>query len=262
MTPNSERNLFNIQNVLRSWTVRLSTSPELTPQMKGVFGWHSGWRRRTAFCEPSSAVSRRSGLFSSSRRRERSGRGCCSSGGTTAPYVWARWESGLECSSLLTSISQDIALEDMVTLSCQPVGHRFCLDCFGDYCIAKISEAQVDARSLVCPSVGCMTPITPHELKAHVSAEIFARFERFTLRSLCEENNWKSCPRCNVWFAEIPTGDDDEEVWREVKCQNPDCQHVFCARCGQEPHIKTKVIPGMGINAPCGNHFHREARWL
>lgn len=58
-------------------------------------------------------------------------------------------------------LASDIALEDMVSLSCQPVGHKYCSDCFSGYCGSKISEAQVDAASLVCPAVGCATPITP-----------------------------------------------------------------------------------------------------
>jgi hypothetical protein len=136
---------------------------------------------------------------------------------------------------------QDICLSDMVTLSCQPVGHRFCASCFNDYCVSKISEAQVDSTELVCPTVGCKTAITPHELKANVSAETYSRFEKFILRAICKENDWKCCPHCSDWFADIPSDLENAVVWCSVECQNLQCLKTFCGRCGQEPHAKIKV---------------------
>lgn len=129
----------------------------------------------------------------------------------------------------------------MITLSCQPVGHRYCVDCFKDYCTFKIGEAQVDRSALVCPFEGCKMPITPHELKAHVSEESYAKFERFGLRNLCSENGWKCCPHCNNWFADIPTDEGSVSVWRKIRCQDENCSKEFCGRCGQEPHAKIEV---------------------
>jgi hypothetical protein len=117
----------------------------------------------------------------------------------------------------------------------------YCRECFGDYCISKISEAQVDRESLVCPATECKTPITPHELKANVSAETYARFERFTLRQLCKDCDWKCCPHCNNWFADISTEDDEVEIWGCVQCQSQECGLLFCGRCGQEPHVEVQV---------------------
>jgi len=81
-------------------------------------------------------------------------------------------------------LADDLKLDQMITLSCEPVGHRFCTECFQGYCKSKISEAQVSTSSLHCPSLGCKTPITIHEMKAHLSEEDFEKYERFTLRKV------------------------------------------------------------------------------
>ena len=130
----------------------------------------------------------------------------------------------------------------MVTLSCQPIGHRFCKECFGNYCSLKISEALVDTTSLMCPLEDCQTPITPHELRAHVTEENYQKFERFGLRNLCSLNDWKNCPHCNNWFAEIPTDEGSVSVWSRVHCQNESCGREFCGKCGQAPHVAVLAV--------------------
>jgi hypothetical protein len=139
-------------------------------------------------------------------------------------------------------LSRDVSLNDMVTLSCQPVGHRFCSECFEGYCSSKVNDGQVDSSSLVCPSVGCNTCITPHELKANVSPETYAKYEKFTLHAVCKDNDWKCCPHCNDWFADIPVGLHSAGVWARVQCQNRRCLKAFCGRCGQNPHATIKVL--------------------
>jgi hypothetical protein len=133
-------------------------------------------------------------------------------------------------------LSTDVKLADMLTLSCEPKGHMFCSECFGGYCGSKINDAEVGSGELVCPEVGCQTPISIHELKAHVSAEQFEKYERFVLKKFAEENssNMRTCPTCNEWFAEVPQGPQNEGVWKTVECEG--CKHKFCGRCGMEPH--------------------------
>ena len=133
-------------------------------------------------------------------------------------------------------MDNECAIEDMITLSCQPVGHRYCNDCFSGYCGSKISDALVSRNDLICPAENCKTPISIDELKAHVSDEIFCKFERFMLKNMCQDNNWRTCPHCNEWFADIPQEDNDELQWKNVLCGLLSCNKTFCGKCGQKPH--------------------------
>jgi len=132
----------------------------------------------------------------------------------------------------------DFQLHEMVTMAC--LTHRFCSGCLAGYIKSKIDEGQVGPKSLFFPGVGCSaTPITIFEIK-HVISDptTIEKFERFTLKAYCEnsDNNCRFCPKCNVWFAEIPSDAEDEPVWRRVKCGEPTCGYNFCGLCGENPH--------------------------
>jgi len=135
----------------------------------------------------------------------------------------------IKCSTCLDVHS----MENMVTLSCEPIPHRFCVDCFSSYCRLKINEAQVCPDSFYCPFIDCKTPITVEEVRAHVSEVDFLKYERFLLKKVCEKNRWRACPRCD-WFADIDQSEEDVDVWKAVKCFQ--CSHKFCGRCGEKPH--------------------------
>lgn len=129
-------------------------------------------------------------------------------------------------------LDDDCKIEDMVTLSCD---HRHCRDCFANYLNSKISEARVAASDLVCPSVGCGTPITNQEMKANVSNDVYEKYDRFMLKQFCQDNpNYRACPHCNEWFADIPQDEDEEHMWKRVECEK--CRKHFCGKCGQQPH--------------------------
>mmetsp|Transcript_260 Transcript_260/g.244 ORF Transcript_260/g.244 Transcript_260/m.244 type:complete len:369 (+) Transcript_260:301-1407(+) len=125
------------------------------------------------------------------------------------------------------------SMEKMVTLSCHPVPHRFCQDCFTEYCRIKINEAQVSPESLCCPEIGCKTPLTIDEIKANVTSKDFSKYEHFTLKRMCESQHWRPCPRCD-WFADISQEDTDIDIWKSVQCGQ--CAHKFCGKCGEKPH--------------------------
>ena len=134
-------------------------------------------------------------------------------------------------------LDDEVKLEDMITLSCEPVAHRLCKDCFGGYCESKIREAEVGQDQLVCPTENCKTPISIFEIKSCISVEMFERYERFQMSAFGKESDdCRFCPKCNEWFAEVPQTDEDEVIWRKVLCGSKACQHPFCGRCGQEPH--------------------------
>ncbi len=140
-------------------------------------------------------------------------------------------------------LDDEVKLEDMVTLSCEPLAHRLCQDCFSGYCSSKIKDAEVGVDQLVCPMDKCKTPISVHEIKGSVPAEIFEKYERFQMSAFGKEHeDCRFCPKCNEWFAEVPQGDEDEVVWRKVVCGDEACRHAFCGRCGQEPHLGQRDI--------------------
>ena len=140
-------------------------------------------------------------------------------------------------------LDNDVELEDMVTLSCEPIAHRLCAACFENYCESKIKDAEVRAHQLVCPMNNCKTPISIHEIKGNVSAKTFEKYERFQMSAFGKDNDdCRFCPKCNEWFAEVPQGDEDEVVWCKVICGDEHCQHAFCGRCGEEPHVGQKNI--------------------
>jgi hypothetical protein len=129
-------------------------------------------------------------------------------------------------------LDDECKIEDMVTLSCD---HRHCRDCFAGYLNSKISDAQVAASDLICPSVGCGTQITNQEMKANVSNEVYEKYDRFMLKQFCQDNpNYRACPHCNEWFADIPQDNADEPMWKRVECEK--CRKHFCGKCGQQPH--------------------------
>ena len=52
----------------------------------------------------------------------------------------------------------------MVSLSCQPVAHKYCRECFIDYCSDKINESITE---IYCPEVKCNCEITFWELEGN-----------------------------------------------------------------------------------------------
>lgn len=138
-------------------------------------------------------------------------------------------------------LDNDVDLNAMLSLSCD---HKFCCECFSRFCESKIGENAVGEDSFVCPfgSVAtkdkCTQPVTIHEIKNNVTQELFDKYERFCLKTFAERHSdtMRFCPKCNEWFAEIPQGDADENVWKAVQCGGAGCRHQFCGKCGEAPH--------------------------
>ena len=98
-------------------------------------------------------------------------------------------------------LDDEVKLEDMVTLSCEPIAHRLCAACFESYCESKIKDAEVGADQLVCPMDKCKTPISIHEINGSVSMKIFEKYERFQMSAFGKEcDDCQFCPKCNEWF--------------------------------------------------------------
>ena len=138
-------------------------------------------------------------------------------------------------------LDDEVKLEDMITLGCQSEAHRFCLECFSSYCTDKIKDAIVTPDKLICPMPDCNYSISYIELKNNIPETVFEKYESFTMRHFGEtSDDCRFCPKCNEWFAEVPQTDEEEDIWKTVKCQKEECQHTFCGRCGQQPHKSQK----------------------
>lgn len=128
-------------------------------------------------------------------------------------------------------------------LLCLDCDHRMCGDCFEGFCCSKITEGQVSEEQLSCPCIAdaatnaiCREPLCEHILRANLTSELMDRYDRFKMRSFCENAHMCRCVKCNDWFVDIPRGDSerDVEIWKAITCGK--CAHVFCGRCGAEPH--------------------------
>jgi hypothetical protein len=110
------------------------------------------------------------------------------------------------------------------------------------YCEVQINENSIDEKSFKCQQYDaatksyCNCPITPFEVKAHCSPEIYEKYNKFLNRRLFEgAMGLLRCPSCNEWYIEMGHMDErNEDDWKNLKCQN--CSHVFCAKCGERPH--------------------------
>lgn len=129
-------------------------------------------------------------------------------------------------------------LNEMISLSCQPIGHKFCKDCFQGYCTSKINDNDITEQSLKCPELNCKTAITYDEIKANVSNETFTKFELFGIKNLSQECNFLTCPKCNEWFIDMSLEEDSKYLWKSVQCGKLDCNHIFCGKCKHPPHIE------------------------
>eukprot|EP01038_Epipyxis_sp_PR26KG_P011977 gene11977-16031_t len=133
---------------------------------------------------------------------------------------------------------EELNASDMITLSCIPTPHRYCKDCFIGYCTNKITDKLIKPNELCCPQlidgVLCATPITIFELQAHLPSPIFDKYELFTTKSYCEDEELRRCPKCNDWYTDVSGILLDENYWKSITCAL--CNHVFCAKCGEKPH--------------------------
>lgn len=74
----------------------------------------------------------------------------------------------------------EVPISETLTLTCN---HRFCSDCLVSDWTSNIQSGYVDKSRLKCPSDNCNTPITYDELKGNLPANIFDKYEEFTMKN-------------------------------------------------------------------------------
>ncbi len=121
---------------------------------------------------------------------------------------------------------------------CMPCGHEFCLDCWGGFVTAKLSDGP-SCILMTCPQAGCNEIVTEEEVCKVATSDELKSFENYQLRHFVEFNKtcrWCPGPGCER-VAAIPSNsngiysDSDQVV---AHCDS--CFTDFCIKCGEEPH--------------------------
>ena len=120
-------------------------------------------------------------------------------------------------------------ISDLITLDCD---HRYCVDCIREYLAFNISEGKVAEDILVCPQDN--KPIDVAIIRANLTDEEFARFERFRLNQWTIDDIDLLQYHCRgvdcEYIALVPK---DQE---SITC--PVCNKTACPKCHLEPHPK------------------------
>ncbi|XP_015513677.2 E3 ubiquitin-protein ligase parkin [Neodiprion lecontei] len=129
-------------------------------------------------------------------------------------------------------------------------GHVTCLDCFRDYCVARLRDRQFEFDdnhgyyTLPCPA-GCQNS---HISEVHhfrlLSPEQYEQYQRFGTEEYVLRAGGLLCPRPDCGMGIIPPDQTDEERSRspdEDDCRRIQCiggcGYVFCRRCLQGFHV-------------------------
>lgn len=121
--------------------------------------------------------------------------------------------------------------DGIISLDCD---HKFCADCFREYCESKIREGQVAEDEFVCPGRTddmklCGQTITVDQARGAVTAEGFVRFLEFRAR-LWEPTDGLlvACPQPDCCRFVVAPGT------AILSC--PRCRQDLCPRCFQLLH--------------------------
>jgi len=106
-------------------------------------------------------------------------------------------------------------VSQMTQLHC---GHRFCNECLSRWYTSKIVDGEIDLKCRYPDDLtgDCMEPLLEEEIKAIVSQDTFAKYERF---KRMEDQRMRECPYC----TEIQRGDPSKPM---MSCNN--CEQIYC----------------------------------
>ncbi|CAG0882473.1 unnamed protein product [Darwinula stevensoni] len=127
-------------------------------------------------------------------------------------------------------------VQDLVLVFPCSSAHVTCLDCFRTYCQSLLQERQftydpVHGYSVPCPAKCDNSLIRDtHHFKL-LSAELYARYQRFGAEEFVIASGGTFCPQPNCGMGLMPHPD-----CRRITCEHG-CGFVFCRDCRQGYHI-------------------------
>lgn len=134
--------------------------------------------------------------------------------------------------------------ETVLVFPCE-AGHVTCLDCFRDYCSARLRERQFqfdDTRgyyTLPCPA-GCPNSFIPEIHHFHLlPSQQYEQYQRFGTEEYVLREGGILCPQPDCGMGIIPPKVENgytEEDCRKVQCIGG-CGFVFCKKCLQGYHV-------------------------
>ncbi|GLE01372.1 hypothetical protein PINS_up010202 [Pythium insidiosum] len=135
-------------------------------------------------------------------------------------------------------------------MGCQ---HVYCVNCWKSYLSLKITEGPACVNT-TCPAHGCKEAVPDSVFRKMLTAEEFARYSRFVLRSYVDINKcvqW--CPSAGCTKAISSAGG-----LSTVRCT---CGCIFCLRCGEEAHAPVTCEQLQTWQEKCRNESET-ANWI
>jgi IBR domain, a half RING-finger domain len=135
------------------------------------------------------------------------------------------------------------------SLSC---AHRYCEECLVGYFEHRVQEANV--VEIPCPDPACSGVVQPHEIATLLDAELFEKYQRFTLlAALSQDPTCRWCPNkeCGNAIIGHPS---------QPQMQCPECATEFCYRCQQFWHPNLTCEEYAGTNET-GGEEKKFTRW-
>ena len=110
-----------------------------------------------------------------------------------------------------------------------------------------MKEHRVCAEDFTCPAGGCSASLDIPVVKSVLSSEDHMKLLDLKLRKeyAAADDNARVCPRCD-YIVVVEDTEQNQDLLDKLQCQNPECGHKFCGRCGLKPHRNQK-----DLDLPC-----------
>jgi IBR domain, a half RING-finger domain/Zinc finger, C3HC4 type (RING finger) len=163
-------------------------------------------------------------------------------------------------SSACTSMSCPICFDDAVDASelfrFDECGHSYCRECVSLYLASLINEGNVEA--MACPDPSCTTALGYEQIKGAVEADVFERYERFSLMALLKADPLtRFCP---VPGCECAMTLDERQVAEAQPIECAQCSAQFCSQCALPYHGEQSCAAARATHEPLDRRTERRLR--